>query len=140
LGLSLLLVGYAMRLQPLGDAGVERAAREVVTVEASGEAPMPYPQTTSEVAGREFVWTGQTWVQRGLEGETPSAHVDTLSPEGRALLAKYQDLGFLLSDGSKVVLRYKLETVELSARPGAGRLLGYEGEAFWRIDPRLLTA
>lgn len=142
-GLSLLLVGYGMRVQPLGQAGkpaAPPAAREVVTVEASDEAPTPYPQTTSEVAGREFVWTGQTWVQRGLEGETPSAHVDTLSPVGRALLAKYEDLGFLLSDGSKVVLRYKLETVELSAKPGGGRLLGYETESHWRIDPRILTA
>lgn len=142
-GLSLLLVGYSLRVQPLDEALAERAvqpaAREVVTVQASDEAPIPYPQTTSEVAGRKFVWIGQIWVQRGLEGKTPSAHVDTLSPEGRALLAKYQDLGFLLSDGSKVVLRYRLETVELSARTGAGRILGYESEARWRIDPRVLT-
>ena len=140
-GLSLLLVGYAMNVQPIDDAFVQRdaqAGREVVTVEASDQAPIPWPQTTSEVAGREFVWNDQTWVQRGLEGKRPSAHVDTLSPEGRALLAKYQDLGFLLSDGSTVVLRYKLETVELSAR--SGRILGYESESVWRIDPRILTA
>lgn len=146
-GLSLLLVAYGLRVEPLSQAGVERAAsdaepelREVVTVEAGGDVSWPPPQTTSEVAGREFIWTGATWVQRGLEGQTPSAHVDTLSPEGQALLAKYQDLSFLLSEGAKVVLRYNLETVELSARPGGGRILGFESESWRRLDPRILTA
>ncbi len=35
------------------------------------------------------------------------------SPAGRALLAKFSDLGVLLADGSKVVLRDNRETLEL---------------------------
>lgn len=93
-----------------------RQVREVVTVQE--QAPLFLPQTTSQVAGREFVWTelgtGDVWVQRGLEGEVPEARVSAQSPQGRELLAKYSDLGLLLADGSRVVLRYGLETVELS--------------------------
>jgi hypothetical protein len=96
---------------PANDAGVG-----VVTVLV--EPPLILPQTTSKVAGREFVWTelsnGDVWVQRGLEGEVPEARLSAQSPKGRELLAKYSELGLLLADGSRVVLRYRLETVELS--------------------------
>jgi len=68
--------------------------------------------TTSEVAGREFIWTDNGWIQKGLEGQTPVTRVDAGSPQGRALLTKYSDLEFLLADGSAVVLRYNLETVD----------------------------
>ncbi len=89
---------------------------EVVTI--LNEPPPILPLTTSKVAGREFVWTelggGDVWVQRGLEGEIPEARVSAQSPQGRELLARYSDLGLLLADGSRVVLRYRLETVELS--------------------------
>jgi hypothetical protein len=96
--------------------GQDVAGVEVVTI--LSEPPLILPQTTSKVAGREFVWTelggGDVWVQKGLEGEVPEARVSAQSPQGRELLAKYSDLGLLLADGSRVVLRYRLETVELS--------------------------
>jgi hypothetical protein len=98
--------------------GQDVAGVEVVTV--LSEPPPILPQTTSKVAGREFVWTelgggGDFWVQKGLEGEIPEARVSAQSPQGRELLAKYSDLDLLLrADGSRVVLRYGLETVELS--------------------------
>jgi hypothetical protein len=91
---------------------------EVVTVEPVADLPLVLPQTTSKVAGREFVWrelgSGDVWVQKGLEGEVPEFRVSAQSPEGRELLSRYSELGLLLADGSKVVLRYRLETVELS--------------------------
>lgn len=94
-------------------------AKGVVTVEpVLGDPPLFLPQTTSKVAGREFVWTelssGDVWVQKGLEGTVPQARVSAQSPQGRELLARYSELGLLLADGSRVVLRYRLETVELS--------------------------
>jgi hypothetical protein len=115
--LSLVVVGAPRRGLSLPVASVQEAAGiEVVTVEE--QAPLILPQTTSQVAGREFVWTelgnGDVWVQRGLEGEVPEARVSAQSPQGRELLAKYSELGLLLADGSRVVLRYGLETVELS--------------------------
>ncbi|MFL6197796.1 MAG: anti-sigma factor family protein [Thermoanaerobaculia bacterium] len=91
---------------------------EVVTVEPAADLPLVLPQTTSQVAGREFVWReagdGDVWVQKGLEGEIPATRVSAQSPQGRELLAQYSDLGLLLADGSSVVLRYRLQTVELS--------------------------
>lgn len=91
---------------------------EVVTVEPVADLPLFLPQTTSRVADREFVWrelgSGDVWVQKGLEGEVPEFRVSAQSPQGRELLARYSDLGWLLADGARVVLRYRLETVELS--------------------------
>jgi hypothetical protein len=84
--------------------------------EAFGDAPAVLPQTTSEVAGRVFVWSGDAvWVQRGVDpgaAGQPRA-VLARSPAGRALLAKFADLGVLLADGSRVVLRDNFETLEL---------------------------
>src|SRR5262245_12019096 len=77
--------------------------QEVVTV--STGVPLAMMVTTSEVAGRKFIWTESGWVQRGLEGETPVARVDAGSPRGRELLTRYSDLEFLLADGSPVVDR-----------------------------------
>ncbi|HEV7519026.1 MAG TPA: zf-HC2 domain-containing protein [Thermoanaerobaculia bacterium] len=98
-------------------------------------------ETTSEVAGRTFVrqedgdlWNyllyeaaGQTesagrertvWVEQGLTADpAPRESIDARSPEGRALLARYSDLGYLLADGSRVVMRYQRATLEL--RSGA---------------------
>jgi hypothetical protein len=101
-----------------------RSTQEVVTVEAYQDAPV-LQTTTSEVAGREFIWTEDGWVQRGLEGKEPEALLDPRSPRGRELLTRYSDLAFLLADGSSVVLRYKLETVELRGT-APGRVLGYD--------------
>jgi Putative zinc-finger len=95
-------------------------------------------ETTSEVAGRTFVrqedkslWNfflydtaGQTesdvrqrtvWVEQGLTpNRPPKASIDARSPEGRALLARYSDLGYLLADGSRVLMRInQRETLEL---------------------------
>lgn len=100
-----------------------RPGQEVVTVEAG--APLAMLLTTSEVAGREFIWTEAGWVQRGLEGETPEARLDTGSARGRELLTRYSDLEFLLADGSPVVLRYQLETVEIR-NTARTRILGFD--------------
>ena len=91
-------------------------AEAVVTVQTyfGDNSPAPLPLTTSEVAGRQFVWLGERWIQRGLEGEQPQTLVAARSPEGRAMLSAYSDLEFLISDGSRVVLRYRRATVELS--------------------------
>ena len=88
---------------------------EIVTVKTTfGDPPLGLPETTSEVAGLEFVWSGDRWVQKGLEGKQPEARVMVASPEGQAMISKYSDLMLLLTDGSRVVLRYRLATVELS--------------------------
>ncbi|HEY0514204.1 MAG TPA: zf-HC2 domain-containing protein [Thermoanaerobaculia bacterium] len=102
---------------------VDRPEQEIVTVETG--AQLGQLLTTSEVAGREFIWTDNGWIQRGLEGQTPVTSVDSGSPQGRALLTRYSDLEFLLRDGSPVVLRYNLETVEIRNAPPS-RVLGYE--------------
>lgn len=88
----------------------------VVTVHAlDGDPPIILPQTTSKVANREFVWaeSQDVWVQRGLEGEVPEARVSVQSPQGQELLTRYWELEYLLAEGARVVLRYRLETVEL---------------------------
>jgi Putative zinc-finger len=94
-----------------------RPQPEFLVSEGFGDAPAVLRETTSEVAGRVFVWNGDTWVQRGLDAvdvRQPRARVPAHSPAGRELLAKYSDLGVLLADGSRVVMRYNLETLELS--------------------------
>jgi len=91
------------------------AGPEFLVSEAFGDAPQVLPQTTSEVAGRVFVWSDDVWVQRGVD-PSPAGQpraVPARSPAGRAMLAKLSDLGVLLADGSRVVLRYNTETVEL---------------------------
>jgi Putative zinc-finger len=87
----------------------------IVTVRTTfGEAPLGLPATTSEVAGIEFIWSGGRWVQKGLEWKTPETRVMVASPEGQAMINKYSDLMLLLTDGSRVVMQYRLATVELS--------------------------
>jgi hypothetical protein len=103
-----------------------RPAREVVTAEAYQDLS-PLPTTTSEVAGRKFILTEDGWVQRGLEGKTPEALLDDRSPRGRELLTRYSDLALLLADGSSVVLRYKLETVEIRST-APSRVLGFDSQ------------
>ena len=103
-----------------------------------GAPPLGLPPTTSEVAGLEFVWTDEGWVQRGLEGERPEAMVDIGSPEGQALLTRYTDLELLVADGSTVVMRYNLETVELRAAGRPDRILGFEADPL--LDVRFLES
>jgi anti-sigma factor RsiW len=94
---------------------VPRARPEFLVSEAFGETPAVWPQTTSQVAGRVFVWSDDVWVQRGIdasEARQPRA-VPARSAAGRELLSKLADLDVLLEDGSRVVLRYNLETLEL---------------------------
>jgi hypothetical protein len=84
--------------------------------EVLGDAPVVMPQTTSEVAGRVFVYSDDVWVQRGLDASDvsePRARVPAGSPRGRALLARYGDLAVLIADGSRVVLRDRRATLEL---------------------------
>jgi Putative zinc-finger len=114
--LGILLLGASAGEQRRGLPGI-----------ASYPGPAPYPDhpipTTIVVAGRTFVLSRafplredeDVWVEQGLLGRRPEARVRVTSPEGRALLARYQDLGYLLADGSRVVMRYRRETLELSA-------------------------
>ncbi|HTQ78685.1 MAG TPA: hypothetical protein VMM92_01730, partial [Thermoanaerobaculia bacterium] len=116
---------------------------QLATYPGPVDEPKPDPnfvliETTSEVAGRKFVrqedndvWNyflyetaGETsgmaqvknvWVEQGLPPDhAPQERVDARSPQGRALLARYSDLGYLLADGSRVLMRYQRETLELS--------------------------
>lgn len=102
----------ALRLEP---------PREIVTV-LPGTVRFGVP-TTSEVAGREFVYLDVAWVERGLERgferglerHRPIRLVHAKSPAGQRLLARYDGLGVLISEGSRVVLRYGGTSVELVA-------------------------
>jgi hypothetical protein len=119
MGLAILFSVFLLTqgLQPHGrqsSAALEEPDPVVTVQTYFGEPPLNLPPTTSEVAGREFVWFGGRWIQRGLEGKKPEAHVAAASSEGRAMLSKYSDLELLLADGTPVVLRYRLATVELS--------------------------
>ena len=97
--------------------------KEIVT---AGPSEKPIWQTTSEVAGREFIWTeSRGWIQRGLEGKTPEVQVEAGSPKGRELLSRYSGLSLYLQDGYPVVLRYNLGTVEIRPKSPT-RVLGYE--------------
>ncbi len=125
-GLAFVVGLFALGHEEGSFARPDRPGQEVVTVETG--AQFSQILTTSEVAGREFIWTDNGWIQKGLEGQTPVARVDTGSPQGRALLTRYSDLEFLLRDGSPVVLRYNLETVEIRNAPPS-RVLGYEAPA-----------
>ncbi|HXU45768.1 MAG TPA: zf-HC2 domain-containing protein [Thermoanaerobaculia bacterium] len=88
-----------------------RPPHGVVSV-VEGGPTFPAP-TTSEVAGRTFVWNDNIWVEKGLEGDHPLRKVHAASPAGRRLLARYHDLGYLISDGARVVLRDRRDTLEL---------------------------
>jgi len=127
MGLALVVSLFAVSHGPggllPGEIQPPPSIQEEVTVQP-GAIPKP---TTSRVAGRDFIWTEVSWVQEGLEWEKPVASVDSRSPEGRKLLNKYSDLKFLLADGSPVVLRYNLETVEIrNAAPN--RVIGFEAQ------------
>jgi anti-sigma factor RsiW len=104
-------------LPGLSGTTAARQQPEFLVSETFGAPPAVLPQTTSEVAGRVFVLSDGVWVQRGVDASDalePQARVQARSPQGRALLAQLSGLGVLLADGSRVVLRYKLETLELS--------------------------
>ena len=91
------------------------AGTQILTVKTHfGEPPLGLPETTSEVAGLEFVWAGDRWVQKGLEWKRPETRVVVASPEGQDMISQYSDLMLLLTDGSRVVMQYRLATVELS--------------------------
>lgn len=104
------------------------APKEIEEVTVKPGAQFDWQPTTSEVAGREFVWTEAGWVQRGLEGTVPAAHVDANSPRGKELLKRYSDLRYLLVEGSPVVLTYGLQTVEIRVTPPT-RVLGFETDS-----------
>jgi len=123
MGLALVVGLFALNhLSGVPPVSEPRMVQEEVTVKTG--APLAMLLTTSEVAGREFIWTDAGWIQRGLEWETPVARLDAGSPQGQALLTKYSDLKLLLADGQSVVLRYNLETVEI--RPN--RVIGFEAQ------------
>ena len=110
------------RPEPVPDPEIE-----VVTVELG--AQFGWGPATSKVAGREFVWTepGSGWVQSGLEGAVPAAHVDANSPQGKELLKRCSGLGVLLAEGEPVVLTYGLQTVEIRVTPPS-RAIGFEAQ------------
>lgn len=127
--------------------GVERESRRLMPPASSephmtvsieeGYGTFPMRPTTSQVAGREFIWTDEGWVQSGLEGERPEALVDPRSPEGRAMLTRNPEIEFLFADGPVVVvLRYNLRTVELRSSGTPDRILGFEGDPLIRASGR----
>jgi hypothetical protein len=122
MGLALVVGIFILHHEIEGLPAAAQPGQEVVTVEPGAQ---PGPPTTSQVAGRKFFWTDDGWIQKGLEGQTPVAHVDAGSPQGRALLTRYSDLKLLLEDGYPVVLRYDLETVEIRNLP-PNRVIGFE--------------
>ncbi|HEY3569028.1 MAG TPA: hypothetical protein VGP73_13925 [Thermoanaerobaculia bacterium] len=123
MGLALVVGIVALHHEAEGLPPTPGPGQEVVTVEPG--AQLGQLLTTSEVAGREFIWTDDGWIQKGLVGQTPVARVDAGSPQGRALLTRYSDLQLLLEDGSPVVLRYDLETVEIRNQQ-PNRVIGFE--------------
>jgi hypothetical protein len=123
MGLALVMGAFVFRHESEGLPPTPGPGQELVTVEPG--AQLGQLLTTSEVAGREFIWTDDGWIQKGLEGQTPVARMDAGSPQGRALLTRYSDLQLLLEDGSPVVLRYDLETVEIRNLP-PNRVIGFE--------------
>jgi hypothetical protein len=124
MGLALVVGLFTVSHQGPSAMAASRPDHEDVTVKPGAE----FVPTTSEVAGRTFTWTDNGWIQKGLEGQTPVARVDAGSPQGRALLTKLSGLQLLLADGTPVVVRYNLETVEIHhAMPT--RDLGYEEAA-----------
>src|SRR5436305_5848901 len=130
MGLALVVALFAAN-HGVGDGFLRtepQPRQEVLTVETHLGTPTltSVLPTTSEVAGRKFVWTDAGgWVQSGLEWKTPETLLDAHSPQGRALLTKYSGLRLLLADGSSVVLRYNLETVEIRSTPPVTRVLGF---------------
>ena len=115
--------GLPGEIQP--PPSVQESVKEEVTFEPGAN----FEPTTSQVAGLgKFILKQEAaWVQQGLERETPVASVDARSPEGRKLLTKYSGLKDLLVDGSPVVLRYNLETVEIRNAP-PNRVIGFEAQ------------
>jgi Putative zinc-finger len=103
-----------------------KVPQENVTVGAYPDTPISQ-LTTSKVDGVEYIWTDSGWIQRGLVGQTPEVQVEAGSPQGRALLNRSPNLAILLQDGSPVLLRYNLGTVEIRKNPPT-RVLGYENE------------
>ncbi|HXU29591.1 MAG TPA: zf-HC2 domain-containing protein [Thermoanaerobaculia bacterium] len=90
-----------------------RVPREVVSVTNQGF--LFQPPTTSEAAGRKFVWNDDNlWVQEGVRERAPHRVVLASSPTGRRLLARYRDLSYLISGGERVLLREQRDTLELS--------------------------
>jgi len=121
-GLALLVAVLLLQNGESGGAGLAplmpklpAGAPEFLVSEAFGEVPAVLPQTTSEVAGRVFVLSDDVWVQRGIDARPAglARAVPARSAAGRRLLAKFSDLGVLLADGSRVVLRDNYETLEL---------------------------
>ncbi len=111
-----LVVSWARDLSDLSGARSRALAleppREVVSVTERGF--LFQPQTTSEVAGRTFVWNDNNlWVEVGVQEWAPHRVVLSSSPTGRRLLARYSDLGYLISAGERVVLRDHRDTLEL---------------------------
>ena len=123
MGLALVVGAFASRHMIEAIPPPPQPGQEVVTVEPG--AQIGQLLTTSEVAGREFIWTDDGWIQKGFEGQTPVARVDAGSPQGRALLTKNLGIELLLEDGTPVVLRSDLGMVEIrNLQPN--RVIGFE--------------
>jgi hypothetical protein len=109
--LCLFLVGHGFEAEHR-----ERLSQPEVTVYFGDDmGPNPYLVTT-EFAGRTFFLNdSKVWVEEGLDASQTKAHIDARSPEGRALLHRFEIPGSLFADGSRVVLRHYTAMFELSS-------------------------
>ncbi len=111
----LLGIGLARDLSGERDRALAlRAPREVVSVVMTYQGLLFQPQTTSKAAGRTFVWNDDNlWVEEGVRERAPHRTVLASSPAGQSLLARYSDLGYLIADGERVLMRDRRDTLEL---------------------------
>lgn len=117
MGLALIFSVFVVaRIERKPAAAPQPVEQERFVVTVTDQLPRPLPPTTSEVAGREFVYSsGGLWIQRGFENKRPVVRVAAQSPEGQAMLSKAPDLSLLLEGGlRRVVLMDRLYTIELS--------------------------
>ncbi len=80
-----------------------------------GEAPSAaWSSGTSEVDGRKYIWedADQTWVQSGFQYDQAAAQIDSLSPEGQAILRRTPNLSdTLLAAGGRVRIALEDKTL-----------------------------
>lgn len=95
--------------------GVDRSQRPrtALVVATAPQAEIP-PGERREAAGRTFEWTGEVWLEEGLERRRPDFHVTAGSAAGQEILALHPELAAL---PGRVLLRLGEAVVELRGVP-----------------------